>query len=156
MKFSSALLLFAALISLCGCSTGKPSPNKIVEAKDRQLREAYRRKYAVFEVSPGDLPKFDRKTFARPSRLLSLTRANGIRLELKLGHRWAVQTNSVFRTESRYRLCDDKGHILAAGESTLALEDLSPDREQEITLLSDPSRHAYFIAEEQSAAARMA
>ena len=150
MKFSNAFLLFVAFFSVCGCSTGKRSPYKNVESRERQLQEAYHRKYAEFEVSRGNLPKFERKTFARPSRLFALTRTNGIRLELKLGHRWAVQTNSVFRTESRYRLCDDKGRLLAAGESTFALEDSSSGEAQEIILLSDPTHHAYFIAEEQS------
>jgi hypothetical protein len=77
-----------------------------------------------------------------------------MRLELKLGERWAVATNSIFRTESRYRLCDQTGHILATGESTLALGDLKGDWDYRIVVCSETARNTYFIGEEQSWATR--
>ena len=165
MKFSNRFLLLATLLPFCGCSSIKQNPNVDAQAKDhrrnevmaareRQFREEYHRQYAAFEVSSKELPVFEKKTFTRLSRVILLTRANRTRLELVLGHRWAVATNSIFRTESRYRLCDGNGRLLAAGESTLALEDISSDGGQEIALLSDSSRHAYFIDEEQSWATR--
>ena len=80
-------------------------------------QEEFLRRLARYEVSSAQLPHFERKHFGRFSAVTELLRTNGIRLTLRLGARTASEP---YRTESRYRLTDPGGELLAVAESTLS------------------------------------
>ena len=124
--------LAATLALSIGCTTRPVSDSKkgtdVSNASDGQDLSRY-------EIATADLPKFDRKVVRQLSRRLPLGDLESSRLELTLGERWA-QTGQKLRSESRYRVLDERGQLRAAAESTLAVEDLSSDS-SEIVVVSD-------------------
>ena len=157
MERPRRLLIVPALLLLAACSTTpRPEPDRPASdpatLNERRLAEEYHRQYAQYEIPQDALPELDRREFPHPPRHLLLGTFDGLRLELRLGQRRAVTSNSIYRTASHYRLIAPSGQVLATAESTLALQDLSPSSDTDLAtvLCSDLAGRTWFIAEHQS------
>lgn len=160
MKFarvSAAALLASLLMVSCrnpepvGESWRRGTAGDAAEdaAKDKALADAFRAKYAKWMVSA--VPEFDRVERTRVEKRMILKRTGKVQLDLNLGDRWSLgRQYNPSRTESRYRLTDIKGRVLASAESMLAVQDLSPRVDgQFIHVFHDPVTGGFLIAEEQ-------
>lgn len=158
-----SFLLAGMLLPFCGCSYVSKSSRADSTASleldrtEQKYRAAYQREHRKYEIAQKDLPAFEVTDVPDVKRRLVLIDARGIRLTLTLGPRRTVPATTptgrpatAFRTGSRYRLSDSKGHVLATAESAIALDDLANNPELGVVLFADSPRHAYLISEEQS------
>lgn len=149
MKHFSAVF---AICVFCGCAARQhlTDPAFTEFFAEERTKKEFRQKYAKYEVRKEDLPAFQLCRFSKLSKTLSFPSDDGRKLELTLGERWPVATNSIYRTESRYRLLDKDRRVLASAESIFALADRSADWKLDLIVLLDAVRHTCLIAEEQS------
>ncbi len=149
MKKRAALLLPLLLLS---CKAPKPPGNSNDDwnQKDAAAAEAFRQEYAAFMVSTA--PAFDRKEIRRLSKRMLIKEAGGMHLELNLGDRWTTAGQyNLKRTESRYRVVDAKGKVLASAESVMAAQDLGEAQIPEhIRVYFDAATGSFLIDEEHN------
>jgi hypothetical protein len=149
MALSIRGILFAALIFISGCSTLHRNGDGEFERWEADAKKEYNDQFGRFEITPAELPAFEKKTFDRPARKMLLVATEKTRLELTLGKRRVIKEGR-YRTSSHYRLLDHEGRTFAIAESTLSLQDLPRESDFEITLFSDPAQHSWLIAESES------
>ncbi len=115
------------------------------DLKMRAWKEEFLRKLARYEVSSAQLPHFEKKHAERFSAATELFRTGGSRLTLHLGARTASEP---YRTESRYRLTNPRGELLAVAESTLSKYNISGDSVAFTEVYFDAARNEILIFEE--------
>jgi len=143
---AAAFLAVSACASRPSTGTADRLPPPTIEAN---TPEAFRARFAVFEITPSDLRRFQRREIRKFSVSQDIGTTAATKLTLQLGERSGPA--KALRTQSRYRVLDELGRVTVEAESTLALSDLSGEGAG-IVVLTDSSAQAYFIAEEQSRA----
>jgi len=149
--------ILALLLAVSACSPY--SANRELNA-DQQREEKLIQKskqdfqldYAAYQIErlPDGVkgPDVKLEKFQRKQVLMA---GRGLQLELELGDRWSVATNGVYRTESRYRLRDGKGAVVASAESVYATQDVGSDDVGEwIIAMADHDERAFFIGEKHN------
>lgn len=146
------LLPVAAFFVLSACASRPPTatadklPAPTIEAN---TPDAFRARFAAFEITPSDLRRFQRKEIRKFSVSQEIGTIAATKLTLQLGERSGLVNAP--RTQSRYRVLDELGRVTAEAESALALPDVSAE-EADIVVLTDSSTQAYFVAEKQGRA----
>lgn len=126
-----------------------PESRAALEKQQEQQRliEAFRARYAAYRLPVGSPVPRNVRSIKQVAERNDLGKLGSLRFELVLGDRWAYGRSSIYRTESRYRLVDEAGKIVASAESTVANSDVGGD-EIRITYCVDSGSRAAFIFEE--------
>jgi hypothetical protein len=123
-------------------------PDALVN-REVELIHDFKRKYAEFLVTHA--PQFTSPIKTEKFKVRqTVAKSHELELQLALGERWSVASNAIYRSESRYRLVDAHGRLLAAAESTLATGDIELNGVGWVTVFTDAETNSFFIAEEQS------
>lgn len=146
MRHLLCLLLVAVLVPTCSSpETGTATDD--VQKSEEAHRAAFRENYAAWRVALPNVPAASIKEFTSLRKRMLLIQDTGITLDWEAGSRW--ETPDGFRTDSRYRLRDSKGRILASAESMLSLNDLEPgENDNIIQVFRDPTEQSVLVFEE--------
>ncbi len=151
-RLTSLAIATGVLLAACQSPVGQTKPMDDVAAMDEKARRDFGASYAGFivEAAPESRKVETRKLTSRTS----LMKAGGLRLELLLGDRWSQKGPDQYeylRTESRYRVLDSKGDLLASGESVMSTRDLGEEGIPEfIRVFWDASSGGFLVEEEHN------
>ena len=144
------ILTGCAILAACRGPQPLVEPRDDWRERDEACVAAFRREYARWEAvgeSGGVVTEAVRRGGLRQRNVL--VTAEGWRLELVLGDRYKSATG--LRTESRYRLVDRNGGVLATAESVMASEDAGEsDVPEYVRVWVDPVDGGVLIDEEHN------
>jgi hypothetical protein len=152
-RWSAYLTLgMGILLAACQSPAVRTKAATDIEDMDEMSSQEFREEYARFivEMAPSSIKVETRKLASRTS----LMKAGGLRLELLLGDRWSQKGPDQYeylRTESRYRVLDGAGRLLASGESVISTADLGEEGIPEyIRVFWDATSGGFLVEEEHN------